>query len=74
MNTAELLGFDEFIPAFATLNRSSNLLSGANYASGAAGILRLTGKHMVIFILYSVYILIIWSSTQAYILLYVQII
>ncbi|PON69158.1 Lipase [Trema orientale] len=43
---AELLGFDKHIPAFATLNNSSNLLSGANYASGAAGILRQTGKHM----------------------------
>ncbi|PON54640.1 Lipase [Parasponia andersonii] len=43
---AELLGFDKYIPAYATLNSSSNLLSGANYASGGAGILGETGKHV----------------------------
>lgn len=48
INTAELLGFNKYIPAFASLKSSSNLLGGANYASGAAGILRESGKHMVI--------------------------
>ncbi|XP_062095941.1 GDSL esterase/lipase At1g29670-like [Humulus lupulus] len=43
---AQLLGFNKFIPAYATLNSSFNLLSGANYASGGSGILRQTGTHM----------------------------
>ncbi|XP_062095939.1 GDSL esterase/lipase At1g29670-like [Humulus lupulus] len=43
---AELLGFEKYIPAFGSLNSSSNLMSGVNYASGAAGILSLSGKHM----------------------------
>ncbi|XP_030480496.2 GDSL esterase/lipase At1g29670 [Cannabis sativa] len=43
----EFLGFEKLIPAFASLdNNSFNLLSGANYASGGAGILRQTGTHM----------------------------
>ncbi|EXB58273.1 GDSL esterase/lipase [Morus notabilis] len=43
---AELLGFENPIPSFASATaNSSNLLGGVNYASGAAGILRATGKH-----------------------------
>ncbi|KAM6552295.1 hypothetical protein CsatB_002103 [Cannabis sativa] len=46
----EFLGFEKLIPAFASLdNNSFNLLSGANYASGGAGILRQTGTHMELY-------------------------
>lgn len=43
---AELLGFDNYIPPFATAN-GSEILRGVNYASGSAGILKETGKHLV---------------------------
>ncbi|XP_030444843.1 GDSL esterase/lipase At1g29660-like [Syzygium oleosum] len=42
---AELLGFDEFIPPFATAN-GSDILRGVNYASGGAGILDETGQQL----------------------------
>ncbi|XP_015876379.1 GDSL esterase/lipase At1g29670-like [Ziziphus jujuba] len=42
---AELLGFDNYIPPFATAN-GSEILRGVNYASGSAGILKETGKHL----------------------------
>ncbi|CAN1765932.1 GDSL esterase/lipase At1g29660 [Linum perenne] len=40
----ELLGFDKFIPPFASKPNGSELLVGVNYASGSAGILVETGK------------------------------
>ncbi|XP_021905896.1 GDSL esterase/lipase At1g29660-like, partial [Carica papaya] len=44
---AELLGFKHHIPAFAaTFNTSVDILTGVNYASGSAGILEETGKHL----------------------------
>ncbi|KAJ4849982.1 hypothetical protein Tsubulata_004877, partial [Turnera subulata] len=42
----ELLGFDAFIPPFASAN-ATEILSGVNYASGAAGILYESGKILV---------------------------
>ncbi|CAK9154690.1 unnamed protein product [Ilex paraguariensis] len=39
----ELLGFDDFIPPFATTN-GSDILKGVNYGSGGAGIRSETGK------------------------------
>jgi len=41
---ADILGFDEHIPPFATVS-NSQLLRGVNYASGSAGVLEETGKH-----------------------------
>nr|XP_034926694.1 GDSL esterase/lipase At4g18970-like [Populus alba] len=41
----ELLGFDQFIPPFATA-RSRDILVGVNYASGAAGIRDESGRQM----------------------------
>ncbi|OAY29069.1 GDSL esterase/lipase At1g29670 [Manihot esculenta] len=41
----ELLGFDNFIPPFATAN-GPEILKGVNYASGSAGIRNETGKHL----------------------------
>ncbi|XP_020205645.1 GDSL esterase/lipase At1g29670-like isoform X2 [Cajanus cajan] len=43
--TTQLLGFEKFIPPFANTS-GSDILKGANYASGAAGILFESGKHM----------------------------
>ncbi|XP_024438539.2 GDSL esterase/lipase At1g29660 [Populus trichocarpa] len=43
--TGELLGFDDFIPSFLTVN-SSEILRGVNYASGSAGIRQETGKQL----------------------------
>ncbi|KAL8507223.1 hypothetical protein ACS0TY_017948 [Phlomoides rotata] len=40
---AEFLGFDEFIPSFATAN-DTKILKGVNYVSGSAGILDDTGR------------------------------
>lgn len=40
--TAELLGFENYIPPFAYANGSA-ILSGVNYASGASGIRRESG-------------------------------
>ncbi|KAL5539277.1 hypothetical protein UlMin_042742 [Ulmus minor] len=42
---AELLGFDNFIPPFASVN-GSTIPRGVNYASGSAGILRESGRHL----------------------------
>ncbi|CAN6475596.1 unnamed protein product [Victoria cruziana] len=42
---AQLLGFRRFIPAYATA-RARDLLIGANYASGAAGIREETGRNL----------------------------
>lgn len=42
------MGFDDFIPPFATAN-GSRILKGVNYASGTAGILDETAQHMVTF-------------------------
>ncbi|XP_024047581.1 GDSL esterase/lipase At1g29660 [Citrus clementina] len=42
--TAERLGFDDYIPPFATAN-GSEILKGVNYASGSAGIRDETGSH-----------------------------
>lgn len=44
--TAELLGFDNYIPPFAFAN-GSDILKGVNYACGAAGIRKETGKQLV---------------------------
>ncbi|GAA0163694.1 lipase [Lithospermum erythrorhizon] len=43
--TAELLGFDKYIPPFASA-KGKEILNGVNYGSGAAGILIETGKHL----------------------------
>lgn len=43
---AQLLGFDNFIPPHANTS-GSNILLGVNYASGAAGIRKETGTHLV---------------------------
>ncbi|KAI3416687.1 Lipase_GDSL domain-containing protein [Psidium guajava] len=42
---AQLLGFDKFIPPFAT-ERGSDILQGVNYASGAAGIRNESGRQL----------------------------
>ncbi|KAF8029777.1 hypothetical protein BT93_E2261 [Corymbia citriodora subsp. variegata] len=42
---AEYLGFDEYIPPFATAN-GSDILRGVNYASGGSGILNETGQQL----------------------------
>ena len=44
--TAEFLGFDHYIPPFATA-RGREILKGVNYASGAAGIRIETGQAQV---------------------------
>lgn len=44
--TVQLLGFQEFIPPFAT-SRGQEILKGVNYASGSAGILNESGQHLV---------------------------
>ncbi|KAK7245598.1 hypothetical protein RIF29_40445 [Crotalaria pallida] len=41
----EFLGFENFIPPFANTS-GSDILQGVNYASGAAGIRKETGKHL----------------------------
>ncbi|KAL2341060.1 hypothetical protein Fmac_009000 [Flemingia macrophylla] len=43
--TTQFLGFQRFIPPFANTS-GSDILKGVNYASGAAGILFETGKHL----------------------------
>lgn len=45
---AELLGFDDYIPPFATA-RGTDILKGVNYGSGGAGIRAETGLNLVIF-------------------------
>ncbi|KAL5856650.1 hypothetical protein ACOSQ3_004108 [Xanthoceras sorbifolium] len=42
---AEHLGFDEYIPSFASAH-GQEILKGVNYASGSAGILDETGQHL----------------------------
>ncbi|KAK2663471.1 hypothetical protein Ddye_002045 [Dipteronia dyeriana] len=42
---AELLGFETYIPPFASASGQA-ILKGVNYASGAAGILDETGQHL----------------------------
>ncbi|KAF5821036.1 putative triacylglycerol lipase [Helianthus annuus] len=42
---AQLLGFDKFIPPFA-IAKGGEILTGVNYASGAAGIRAETAKHL----------------------------
>jgi len=44
--TAQLLGFDNFIPPFAATS-GDQLLGGANFASAAAGIRAETGQQLV---------------------------
>ena len=46
MNAAELLGFDDYIPPYATA-RGRDILRGINYASAAAGIREETGRQLV---------------------------
>jgi hypothetical protein len=45
--TAELLGFDDYIPAHATAT-DDDILKGVNYASAAAGIRDETGRQLVL--------------------------
>ncbi|KAG5622274.1 hypothetical protein H5410_007492 [Solanum commersonii] len=47
MTSAELLGFDHYIPPFASAE-GSQILEGVNYASGSAGICNDSGSHLVI--------------------------
>ncbi|KAK7369176.1 hypothetical protein VNO80_11211 [Phaseolus coccineus] len=42
---SERLGFKEYIPPFANMS-GSDILKGVNYASGSAGILEESGKHL----------------------------
>ena len=44
--TAELLGFDDFIPPYAEASGDA-VLKGVNYASAAAGIREETGQQLV---------------------------
>lgn len=44
--SAELLGFDDYIPPYATA-RGEQILRGVNYASAAAGIRSETGQQLV---------------------------
>ena len=44
---AKLLGFENFIPPFATA-RGRDILKGVNYGSGGAGIRDETGQMLVI--------------------------
>ncbi|KAF5472387.1 hypothetical protein F2P56_009109 [Juglans regia] len=44
-STAELLGFDDYIPPYATA-RGREILGGVNYASAAAGIREETGRQL----------------------------
>lgn len=44
--TAELLGFDDYIPPYASA-RGEQILRGVNYASAAAGIREETGQQLV---------------------------
>jgi hypothetical protein len=45
--TAELLGFDDYIPAHAAAT-DDDILKGVNYASAAAGIRDETGRQLVL--------------------------
>ncbi|KAK4489756.1 hypothetical protein RD792_000393, partial [Penstemon davidsonii] len=42
----ELLGFDSYIPPFATAQGTENIIKGVNYGSGAAGIRSETGEQL----------------------------
>lgn len=46
-NAAELLGFDDYIPPYASA-RGQTILGGINYASAAAGIREETGQQLVL--------------------------
>ncbi|CAK9139425.1 unnamed protein product [Ilex paraguariensis] len=46
MVTAELLGFNDYIPPFATA-RGQDILKGVNYGSGSVGIRDETGQQLV---------------------------
>lgn len=50
-DAAELLGFDNAIPPYASA-RGEQVLKGVNYASAAAGIRSETGQQLVIYIIY----------------------
>ncbi|XP_030944278.1 GDSL esterase/lipase At1g29670-like isoform X1 [Quercus lobata] len=45
---AELLGFENYIPPFASAPEGFEILKGVNYASGSAGIRNESGQHLVI--------------------------
>lgn len=46
MHAANLLGFDDFVPPYATASGNA-VLKGVNYASAAAGIRAETGQQLV---------------------------
>lgn len=46
VHAADLLGFDNPIPSFATAS-GLDILKGVNYASGSSGIRDETGQHLV---------------------------
>lgn len=46
MHAAQLLGFDDYIPPYASA-RGEDVLKGVNYASAAAGIRDETGQQLV---------------------------
>ena len=47
---AEFLGFDDYIPSFAsTVGSGEDILKGVNYASGGSGIRPETGQHVVMY-------------------------
>lgn len=56
---AQLLGFDKYIPPFATA-RDQDILMGVNYGSGGAGIRDGSGTELVIISL------LLWKSLQDY--------
>lgn len=59
---AKLLGFDDYIPPFSS-TRGQQLLTGANFASAAAGIRDETGQQLV-----TIYISICTTSSDTYII------
>lgn len=46
-STAQLLGFDDYIPPYSTASGEA-VLKGVNYASAAAGIREETGQQLVL--------------------------
>ena len=52
--TAELLGFDDYIPPYASAS-GQDILKGVNYASAAAGIREETGQQLVTILMHSIF-------------------
>ena len=52
--TAELLGFDDYIPPYVSAS-GQDILKGVNYASAAAGIREETGQHLVTILMHCLF-------------------